>query len=498
MFRGRFIILALLLLSISLLPAIHSDLHAQPSDDKLHVILGGDHADPTIVRDGNDFYMTHSSYRTYPGLKIWHSTNLVEWTPIANALGRDVGTVWAPELIHHDGLFYLYFPSSGKNFVVTAENPRGPWSDPIELDVPGIDPGHIATPEGERFLYLHNGKVVPLSKDGLKVMGGPQQKHFGWQYPDDWEVECFCLESPKLTYRNGYYYMTAAQGGTAGPATSHMVTSARSRSPLGPWENSPHNPVVHTWSRNETYWCKGHGTIIDDADGNWYVVYHGYKKDALPHGRHTLLESIQWTDDGWFVLKRDPKVEPEIIDHTNGTLADDSFDSHELGLQWQMTGAHVLNAHHVGEGQFVFQNPDERMRTLQVIPPEKNYDVRIEIGDQDPDVELGLSIWYSEARLAGVAVQNNRVIMRLNDSRRSFRGVRGEKIRFLRVTLSNMTANLYVSEDGEDWTKCSRTFELSGYDHNVLGSFSYLRPAIYAEGTGKAAVHSFEYSPLSE
>ncbi|MAP10335.1 MAG: glycoside hydrolase [Rhodopirellula sp.] len=469
---------------------------APPADGNLHVILGGDHADPTIVRDGEDFYITHSSYRTYPGLTIWHSTNLTDWKPISNALHQDVGTVWAPDLIKHDGLFYLYFPSSGKNYVVTAEDPHGPWSDPIELDVPGIDPGHIATPEGDRYLYMHNGNVVPLSRDGLKVTGDPEQKHRGWQYPADWEVECFCLESPKLIFRDGYYYMTAAQGGTAGPATSHMVTSARSRSPLGPWENSPHNPVVHTWSRNETYWSKGHGTIIDDADGNWYVVYHGYKKGALPHGRHTLIEAIEWTDDGWFKLKRDPKQEPKIIEHLNGPVSNDSFESSELGLQWQLTGAHALKSYQVGDGRFRFENPDDRMRTLQVISPEKNYDVRIELGERDPDVELGLSIWYSEARFAGVAVQGDRVIMRLNDSRRPFRGVRGDKIRFLRATLSNQTANLYVSEDGENWTKCSRTFELSGFDHNVLGSFSYLRPAIYAEGTGNAEIRSFEYSPL--
>ncbi|WP_286763031.1 family 43 glycosylhydrolase, partial [Rhodopirellula sp. UBA1907] len=97
---------------------------APPADGNLHVILGGDHADPTIVRDGEDFYITHSSYRTYPGLTIWHSTNLTDWKPISNALHQDVGTVWAPDLIKHDGLFYLYFPSSGKNYVVTAEDPH--------------------------------------------------------------------------------------------------------------------------------------------------------------------------------------------------------------------------------------------------------------------------------------------------------------------------------------------------------------------------------------
>ena len=468
-----------------------------PGDGKLHVILGGDHADPTIVRDGDDFYMTHSSYRKVPGLKIWHSTNLVDWQPIAYALNEDVGTVWAPDLIKHDGLFYLYFPSSGKNYVVTAKDPHGPWSKPKLLNVPGIDPGHVSTPQGDRFLYMHNGRVAPLSKDGLTVAGELQQKHDGWKYPADWDVECFCLESPKLTFCDGYYYMTAAQGGTAGPATSHMVTSARSRSPLGPWENSPHNPIVHTWSRKESYWSKGHGTIIDDGDGNWYVVYHAYKKGALPHGRHTLLEAIEWTDDGWFKTKRDPKTEPDVIVHPNESIDDDDFESPQLKIQWQMTGASVLNSHQVGGGEFRFSNPDDRMRTLQCNPPGKNYTVEIEIGDRDPAVELGLAIWYSELRLASLAVQGERLLMRFSSRTQSIPGVAAKDVRFLRAHISHQTVNLFYSKDGETWIKNERTYELSGYDHNVLGSFSYLRPAVYAAGTGNAAIKSFKFKSAS-
>lgn len=78
-----------------------------------------------------------------------------------------------------------------------------------------------------------------------------------------------------------------------------MCVVARSKSALGPWENSPYNPLVHTYSADEEWWSKGHGTIFDDADGNWYIAYHSYRNGYHTLGRTTIIESIQWTEDGW-------------------------------------------------------------------------------------------------------------------------------------------------------------------------------------------------------
>ena len=89
---------------------------------------------------------------------------------------------------------------------------------------------------------MDKGEVIRLTEDGLATVGEKKKVYDGWKYPDHWDTECMCLESPKLNEHNGYYYLTSAQGGTAGPATSHMVVSARSKSVTGPWENSPYNP----------------------------------------------------------------------------------------------------------------------------------------------------------------------------------------------------------------------------------------------------------------
>ena len=236
-------------------------------------IFAGDYPDPSLLRDGNDYYIVHSSFEYYPGLLIWHSTDLINWTPVTNALHKYVGSVWAPDLVKYKNKYYIYFPANNKNYVVTADSINGIWSEPIDLKVGNIDPGHVADQDGKRYLYFSNGGYVPLADDGLSVAGAFKQTYRGWPIPRDYTIECFCMEGPKLVKRGDYYYLTTAEGGTSGPATSHMIISARSKSPLGPWENSPYNPILRTNDNSEKWWSKGHGTLFEDAKENWWVVF---------------------------------------------------------------------------------------------------------------------------------------------------------------------------------------------------------------------------------
>ena len=102
----------------------------------LNPIMSGDHPDPTILKDGADYYMTFSTFDSYPGLVIWHSRDLVNWRPVTAALTRNVGSVWAPELTKHNGRYFLYVPvksSPNTSYVIWADRIEGPWSDPIDL-----------------------------------------------------------------------------------------------------------------------------------------------------------------------------------------------------------------------------------------------------------------------------------------------------------------------------------------------------------------------------
>ena len=163
------------------------------------VVFPGDYPDPSIVRDGNDFYMTNSSFTYYPGLRVWHSTDLVNWEPISFGITAEQDySIFAPEICKVGDKFYIYYPTSaGVNYVVTADDPHGPWSDPVLLDAHGIDPGHVYGEDGKQYLYTNNGFCVELTDDGLAAAGEDRKLYDGWQFPQEWETEGFWLESPE-------------------------------------------------------------------------------------------------------------------------------------------------------------------------------------------------------------------------------------------------------------------------------------------------------------
>ena len=234
-------------------------------------ILGGDYPDPTIMREGKDYYMTHSAFDYQPGLTVWHSRDLVNWEPISYALKTYLGSVWAPDICKYKDRYYIYFTVASRprsNYVVWAKSPYGPWSDPINLQVQNIDPCHVVGEDGSRWLFMSGGKRVKLRDDGLSIVPGTEEVVYkGWPIPEDWITEGMALEGPKLRKIGKYFYYMNAEGGTAGPPTSHMVVQARSESINGPWVDAPNNPLIHTWSNDERWWSKGHGSIIDTPDG---------------------------------------------------------------------------------------------------------------------------------------------------------------------------------------------------------------------------------------
>ncbi|MDR6944207.1 family 43 glycosylhydrolase [Mucilaginibacter pocheonensis] len=122
-------------------------------------IFAGDYPDPSIMREGDNYYIVHSSFEFYPGLLIWQSKDLVNWTPVTHALNKYVGSVWAPNLVKYKNKYYIYFPANNSNFVVTADSINGPWTEPVELKANFIDPGHFTDKDGKRYLYFNNGAI---------------------------------------------------------------------------------------------------------------------------------------------------------------------------------------------------------------------------------------------------------------------------------------------------------------------------------------------------
>lgn len=461
-------------------------------------ILPGDYPDPTILRDGKDFYMTHSPFVYAPGFLIWHSTDLHHWEPVCRALESWEGSAMAPDLVKFEGKYYLYFPSNGTNYVSVATNIRGPWSAPVDLKVNGIDPGHIADKEGNRYLFVNKGEMIRLSPDGLSTIGEKRRVYDGWDIPKQWITEGKWpekfLESPKLIYKDGYYYMTSAEGGTAGPATSHMVVCARSRSLEGPWENSPYNPIIHTYSEQEAWWSKGHGTLIDDADGRWWMVYHAYAKGFHTLGRQTLIEPIEWSADGWYRQAKDRDDVVALPDNTL-TLSDD-FLSEELGLQWSFWKENARDLISVGRGELTMPakgtTPAEG-RLMLVTPQHKNYKVSVLV-KANHSTQAGLLLYYSEKGYTGVTTDGRKFYIYIDGKLADIRNNRYGRTVTLEIHNQANRAFIRVKSVDGDWETLVTDINVAGLNHNRLRNFFALRPALVAMGKGKARFSHFCYT----
>ncbi|WP_368113119.1 family 43 glycosylhydrolase [Bacteroides sp. RTP21281st1_E4_RTP21281_210402] len=459
------------------------------------VIIPGDYPDPSIIRDGEDYYMTHSPFYYAPGFLIWHSRDLVNWEPVCRALTDWTGSAMAPDLVKYKDKFYIYYPAAGTNWVIWANDIQGTWSKPVDLKIGGIDPGHIADENGNRYLYVNEGEVIRLTDDGLATIGEKKAVYTGWEYPQKWNTECMCLESPKLNYRDGYYYMTSAQGGTAGPATSHMVVAARSKSPLGPWENSPYNPIVHTYSSHDNWWSKGHGTLIDDINGNWWIVYHAYAKGYHTLGRQTLIEPIEWTTDGWYRTKTTatPIRSDKQIKH--GIELSDDFSEASLGLQWTFWKEYAPKSLTFDNGTLWIKakgNTPANGRLLLTTAEDKNYETQVEINTGNGN-RAGLILFYNEKAYAGVVSDGKKFIVYQN-ANKQFELPNELGNRFI-AKIHNQGNNLriMVSKDSKEWITLAENVDVSQMHHNNYHGFYALRIGLLSAGKGSAGFNQFCY-----
>jgi beta-xylosidase len=465
-------------------------------------ILGGDHPDASPIRVGDDFYLTHSSFDYAPGLLVWHSRDLVNWRPIAAALHRYYGNVYAPYLCVHEGRFYIYFPADNRLRVVHADRPEGPWSEPVDLGIDAIDPAHIAE-NGRRFLYMAGGMMAELTADGLAVKAPPRKVLDPWPVPAATRMECTCLEGPKLLWRNGWFYLNVAEGGTAGPGTSHSVISARSRHADGPWEFSPYNPVVHTASRDDRWLSLGHGRLVDTPGGKWYITVHSYENGYRTLGRQLLLLPIEWTADGWFRIPAGivagspiPMPIPDASQHPFLDPSDD-FTSRELGLQWAFWHEYDAARFTTGNGALTLQARGQSLADSPALTtPVGGHSYTVEIDLQaESGCESGLMLFYDPQHSTGVSLAPEGIGVRLANGYVPNRREKGAARATLRIVNDRQEIDFYYRLPGQSWRKTPESAEISGMQHNVLGGFLDVRPAVYACGSGKATFRNFRYWP---
>lgn len=469
----------------------------------INPVLSGDFPDPSILRDGKDYYLTCSAFDYLPGLTIFHSRDLVNWKPVSYALTAYLGSGWAPDICKYNGKYYIYFTVAEKgNYVVCAESPNGPWSIPVNLNVGWLDPCHIVDEQNRRWLFLSGGHRIRLSDDGLSTIGELEKVYDGWTYPEEWETEGLALEGPKVKKIGQYYYMLSAEGGTAGPPTSHMVVVARSRSINGPWENSPNNPLIHTYKRVERWWSKGHGSLIDGPDGKWWIIYHAYENGFSGLGRQVLLEPIELTSDGWLKAPtgrgiENPIPSPAKSDSIVDRLA--HLNEFRIGLDWRFYKQYDTSRFLTSSGVLTLKaqghTPQESSPVLFVAGAH-DYEFRVRI-DKDSNAVAGLVLFYNSNYYVGTGFDNKQILSWRKGEIKGRHDQLGKNRLWLKIRNNNNIVTGFYSYDGVNWKQEPWSRDISGYYHNVLYDFISILPGLFAYGEGLVRFSEFEFKRLN-
>ena len=319
-------------------------------------IIHADYSDPDVIRVGNDFYMTASSFNCTPGLPILHSYDLVNWTIINHAIKNlphprytevQPGCgIWAPSLRFYAGKFWIFFPTPDEGiYVTTANHPVEKWSAPhlVQAGKGLIDPCPLWDDDGKAYLIhayarsrsgiKHMLRVRPMAADGSRLIGeGKIVFHDPERHPT--------LEGPKFLKRDGWYYILAPAGGVE---TGWQVV-LRSKHIYGPYEDKT---VLEQGRTNIN--GPHQGALVDTQNGDWWFVHF---QDAGVYGRITHLQPVKWWD-GWPKMgsnKNGNDVGEPVLHHAKPDCAasghlvipqtNDEFDSPKLGLQWQWNANH--------------------------------------------------------------------------------------------------------------------------------------------------------------
>lgn len=365
-------------------------------------ILRGFHPDPSIIRVGEDYYIATSTFEWWPGVRLHHSRDLMHWELIGYPLTRisqldlrGVGPsqgIWAPCLTYHDGIFYLVYTVvkafycnmyDTENYLVTATDIRGPWSEPVALSNFGFDPSLFHDDDGRKYVVsMVTDHRVPKKYAGRLVLQEFDAEHGCLTGPvkDIYQGKSIFLEGPHIFKRNGWYYLFCADTGTG---EGHGQTILRSRDVWGPYEMYKPNldPLrkdgeaysILTSRNHEDIPIQkaGHCDLVETQDGEWYAVhlcgraanernpldaprFGGVRRYMI--GRETAIQKMRWTDDDWLELAaggNQPETYVEIPqfvkenmervteantqEEVSGTSAFvcDNFDSEELNLDYQ-------------------------------------------------------------------------------------------------------------------------------------------------------------------
>lgn len=372
----------------------------------INPILSGYYPDPSITRAGDDYYLINSTFSHFPGIPVFHSKDLVNWTQIGNAIDRpsqlnfsNIGVsrgVFAPDIFHHDGTFYIVNTciDCGGNFIITAKDPAGPWSDPVWLGFDGIDPSIFLDTDGQAYM-LNNGppigeplydghraiwiqafdpKTLKLSGERTLIVNGGV----------DISTKPSWIEGPHLIKKDGFYYLIAAEGGTG---DQHSQVVFRSDNVRGPFVPHTGNPILSQRTldpnRDHPVTSAGHAKFVQTQNGDWWATFlatRPYGPDLYNIGRETFLLPVTW-ENGWPRILEDGKRIPFVVDKpdlptqakpvvpvTGDFRYVDEFDSAQLSDAWIGVRTPFTPFYELKDGALILKATDDHIGNTKGAP----------------------------------------------------------------------------------------------------------------------------------
>ena len=521
-------------------------------------IIKGGYPDPSICKVGDTFYLVNSSFEYFPGLPIHKSKDLINWELIGYGLHRksqvdstvnliDVqsnGGIHAPTIRHKDGVYYIittnvYYDEENKktdmvNFIITAENPVGPWSDPFHIQgAPGIDPDLFFDDDG-RVWYVGNQMPENPNFDGegeiwlqeldlseFKLVG---EKHLLWR------GACggVWAEGPHMYKKDGRYYLLIAEGGTS---FNHAVMVALSDNIEGPYISNPRNPIITSRHLSYDNWVNstGHGDIIELDDGRNYLVLLGIRNQierGSNMGRETFIVPLTWEREPfeWKETKHLwPVVAPETgrVEILNDVIFNnsvqnkathftDNFDSTQLNINWNFRRYPIEDVYKINDEENrlnLFCHPNqikergraallgfkqtesdfEYLTQMYFLPKSTGSEAGISLFQKD-DNYINFTIIKKDDKnyLQAYVVKNGEILESIKDQLKQYKGyIKFKVIAYkdeykLFYSLKGIHFNLFASLEGP-------YLKSNGYTGAYLG--------LYATGNGKKNqdVASFDY-----
>jgi len=491
-------------------------------------VIAGFHPDPSVCRVGDDYYLVNSSFQYFPGVPIYHSKDLVNWELMGNVLDRDSqlplkgATSWtgifAPTIRYHEGTYYMVTTNvgNGGNFLVTATDPRGPWSEPLWLEQQGIDPS----------LWFENGKCYLVSNPDNTIMlceidprtgrqlteSKPLWKGTGSRYP----------EAPHIYKKDGWYYLLISEGGTE---IAHCMTIARSRNIYGPYTGNPKNPILthaNIDGQGSQIQATGHGDFVQAQDGSWWLVFLAYRHFGGNYhhlGRETYLAPVEWDRGQWPVVNGGRPVDtlmqvrtlPQVAVKAKQTYYD--FDE-PIGPEWLYIQNPVRKNYMLGDGRLrlvanrglLTKNSQptfigQRQESERIL-----VETRVDFSESSVGDEAGLTVYQINDGHAEICLMPTRECMSVavKGTLKSFNAVlASEEIEgyeaSLRIRSDGLMYYFEYSEDGRSYRPLYK-IDCSLLSTEAVGGFTGVVTGMYTtmKGDDGATVADFEYFRIEE